>query len=130
MNDHSNRLFLEVRQPVLVGVHGSQDLLDGVAGQDYEVDQQQRPEDIDFYHLEVGADRPHYEGKSSTLPYLDLAQRTGQGLILRVLQVEAYPLIPRSVGSDLLCERENGLIFIFSLILMLRHPSRREVADE
>lgn len=119
MNDHSNRLFLEVRQSVLVGLHGAQDLLDGVAGQNYEVDQQQRPEDIDFYHLEVGADRPHYEGKSSTLPDLYLAQRTSQGLILRVFQVEAYSLNPRSVGGYLLCERENGLIFLFSLVLVL-----------
>lgn len=76
MSDHSNRLLLEVSQSVLVGLHRPQDLLNGVAGQHHEVHQQQRPEDVDFYHLEVGADRAHHEGKSCTLPDIDFAKRT------------------------------------------------------
>lgn len=90
MNDHSNRLFLEVRQPILIGLHGSKDLLDRVASQYDEVDQQQWPEDIDFYHLEIGANCAHNEGKRSTLPDLDLAERTSQRFIIRVLQIESY----------------------------------------
>lgn len=130
MNDHSNRLLLEVRKPVLVGLHGAKYLLDRVASQHYEVDQQQWPEDIDFYHLEVGASRAHDEGKGSTLPDLDLAERTRQRFILRVLQVEAYSLIACSVGGYLLSKGENRLMLLFSFILMLCNPAWREVPDQ
>ena len=130
MNDHSNWLLLEISQSVLVGLHGPQDLLDGVAGQHHEVHQQQRPEDVDFYHLEVGAHCAHYERKSCTLPDIDFAERTRQRLILRVLQVESHSLVSRSVGRYLLSERKNGLIFLFPLILVLCDSARREVADE
>ena len=126
----SNRLLLEVGKPVLVGLHGAEDLLDGVAGQHDEVDQQKRPEDIDFYHLEIGAHRAHDEGESSALPDLDLTQRTRQGLVLGVLQAEAHSLIAASAGSYLLSERENRLVLLFSFVLVLCNSAGREVADE
>lgn len=47
-----------------------------------------------------------------------------------MFQVEADFLIPRSVGSDLLSERKNGLVFFFPLFLVLCDSARREVADE
>lgn len=51
----SNSHLLEVIKPISVSLHGLQDFLDGVAGQDDKVDQQQRPKHIYLDHLEVCA---------------------------------------------------------------------------
>lgn len=55
-------------------IHGLENLLDGVASQHDQVEEQQRPKDVDLYHLEVGAGQPKREGKSGPLPHLHLAQ--------------------------------------------------------
>lgn len=55
----SNWHFVEVCQAVFVFLHCFQYLLDGIASQDYEVDQKERPEDINLHHFEVGADQSH-----------------------------------------------------------------------
>lgn len=70
----SNRHFLEVIKPISVSLHGLQYLLDGVAGQDDKVDQQQGPKHIDLDHLEVRAYCAQNEGKSCSLPDLHLSQ--------------------------------------------------------
>lgn len=55
-------------------IHGLEYLLDGVASEYHQVEEQQWPKDVNLYHLEVCAGQSEREGKSGPLPYLHLAQ--------------------------------------------------------
>ena len=114
-------------------LHRPENLLNRVAGQQHEVQQHQRPENIDLHHFKIRAGQTEQEGKSCTLPHLHLAQRPRQRLIARVLQTNPTLIFcwrpVKLLGKDTTI-KTLGLIVCPSVILLVPDALGCEVTDE
>ena len=98
-------------------LHGLENLLNGVAGEEDEVEEHQWPEDIDLHHFKIGAGQSQQEGKSCTFPHLHLPQGASQWLISCMFQSNAALIFSRML-IKLFCK--GASIKTFGLIVCLR----------
>ena len=80
--------FAKVDEAVLVAVHGLEDFEQGVDCQSCEIEQQERPEDVDLKHFEVGAGEAQAEGEGGAQPEVFLAEGADEGFVAVAVLVE------------------------------------------
>jgi len=114
-------------------LHRLENLLYRVAGQQYEVQQHQWPENIDLHHFKICAGQAQQEGESSTLPHLHLAQRPRQRLVARVLQANPTLIfcwrLVKLLGKDIPI-KTLGLIVWLTVDVLVPDALGCEVTDE
>jgi hypothetical protein len=130
LGHHSNGLLFEIRQSIFILIHGFEYLLDGVAGQDDEVDQQKRPEDVNLDHFEISADEAKQEGEGCPLPYFDFAQGACQWLIAGVIKADSCTPAVARIRINLLGEGVQVFLLHFAVLKVLSHSSGRKIPDQ